>query len=168
MSNQLPPAFVSHQLSGRVRLRVPSMRNQESYFARMREQLASIPGLRRLTTNTRTASVLIEYVGELEALDQLGARLALFTLEQRPHPHSLSEWLYKITNVPDDLIKKVTDGRVDAAGVAALALTGMGISQIVRGQALPAGWTLLWNATNLIRDVGKPSDQSSVLPEELE
>jgi len=37
----------------------------------------------------------------------------------------------------------------------------MGISQIVRGHALPAGWTLLWNATNLVRDVGgKPSGDS--------
>jgi hypothetical protein len=80
MSNQLPPAFVSHQMPGRVRLRVPTMRHQKDYFARMREQLASIPGLRRLTTNTATASVLIEYVGDLEALDQLGERLALFKL----------------------------------------------------------------------------------------
>lgn len=167
MSNQLPPAFVSHQMPGRVRLRVPTMRHQKDYFARMREQLASIPGLRRLTTNTATASVLIEYAGDLEALDQLGERLALFKLESRPHPHTLSEWLYKITNAPDDLLRRVSDGRVDAAGVAALALTGMGISQIVRGQALPAGWTLLWNATNLIRDVGKPSGET-VLPEELE
>jgi hypothetical protein len=167
MSDQLPPAFVSHQVPGRVRLRVPTMRHQEPYFARMREQLAGVPGLRRLTTNTRTASVLIEYVGDLEALDQLGSRLSLFKLEQRPHPHSLSEWLYKITNAPDEVLKKVTDGRLDAAGVAALALTGMGISQIIRGQALPAGWTLLWNATNLIRDVGKPSGDG-VLPEELE
>ena len=78
MSNPLPTAFVSHQVPGRVRLRVPTMRHQEDYFARLREQLASIPGLHRLTTNTRTASVLIEYLGDVPALDQLGAQHQLF------------------------------------------------------------------------------------------
>lgn len=166
MSNELPFAFVTHQVDGRVRLRVPAMRRQDEYFERMRQRLASLPGLRRLTTNTRTASVLIEYSGQIEALDELGPRLGLFEIQNRPHPHSLSEWLYTITTHPDDILKRVTDGRVDAAGLVALALTGMGISQIVRGHALPAGWTLLWNATNLVRDVGSPPSKS-VLPEEL-
>lgn len=166
MSNDLPFAFVTHQVEGRVRLRVPGMRRQGEYFERMRASLASLPGLRRLTTNTRTGSVLIEYSGELEALGELGPRLGLFQLQNRPHPHALSEWLYALTTHPDDFLKRVTDGRVDVAGVTALALTGMGISQIVRGHALPAGWTLLWNATNLIRDVGSPP-RKSVLPEEL-
>ena len=159
MSNPLPTAFVSHQVPGRLRLRVPSMRHQEDYFARLREQLASIPGLHRLTTNTRTASVLIEYVGEVPALDQLGAQHQLFEVQQRPQTHSLSEWLYAAINQPDQLIRKVTDGRVDATGVVALALTGLGISQVVRGQALPAGMTLLLNARALIREVGKPTKE---------
>ena len=149
MSNSLPTAFVSHSVPGRVRLRVPSMRQKEDYFARLREQLASVPGMRRLTTNTRTASVLIEYAGDLPALDQLGADHALFQLEQRPHPHSLSEFLLKAASQPDELLKKLTD-------LTALALTGLGISQVFRGQALPAGLTLLLNARALIREAGKP------------
>lgn len=160
MSNELPFAFVSHQVDGRVRLRVPDMRRQDEYFERMRQRLAGLPGLRRLTTNTRTGSVLIEYSGQLEALEELGPRLGLFRLQNRPHPHSISEFLYTLTSQPDEILKKLTDGRVDAAGVTALALTGMGISQIVRGHALPAGWTLLWNSINLIRDVGSPPGQS--------
>jgi hypothetical protein len=166
MSNELPFAFVSHQVEGRVRLRVPAMRQQEEYFQRIRQRLASLPGLRRLTTNTRTGSVLIEYSGKLEALAELGPRLGLFQLQNRPHPHALSEFLYTLTTHPDELLKRFTNGRVDAAGVAAIALTGMGISQIVRGHALPAGWTLLWNATNLVRDVGSPHSKQ-ILPEEL-
>jgi len=167
MSNELPFAFVSHQVDGRVRLRVPDMRRQDEYFQRLRQRLADLPGLRRLTTNTRTGSVLIEYSGKLESLDELGSRLGLFRVQNRPHPHSISEWLYTLTSQPDDLLKRFTDGRVDAAGITALTLAGAGILQIVRGQALPAGWTLLWNATNLIRDVGSPPGKT-VLPEELE
>lgn len=167
MSNELPFAFVSHQVDGRVRLRVPDMRRQDEYFERMRERLASLPGLRRLTTNTRTGSVLIEYSGQLEALEELGPRLGLFQLQNRPHPHSLSEYLYTLSTQPDEILKKLTDGRVDAAGVTAIALAGMGISQVVRGHALPAGWTLLWNGINLIRDVGSPPGKS-VSKEELD
>ncbi|MET0388088.1 MAG: HMA2 domain-containing protein [Polyangiales bacterium] len=155
MANELPSAFVSHRAPGRVRVRIPAMRHQDDYFERLRAQLASVPGMRRLTTNTRTASVLIEFTGEIEALAQLGQRLELFDLGHRPHPHSVTEFLHVLTSQPDRILKRVTDGRVDMAGLTALALTGMGISQIVRGHALPAGWTLLWNATNLVRDVGK-------------
>lgn len=165
MSNELPFAFVSHQVDGRVRLRVPDMRRQEEYFERMRQRLASLPGLRRLTTNTRTGSVLIEYSGKLEALEELGPRLGLFQLQNRPHPHSVSEWLYTLSSHPDNMLKKLTDGRVDAAGVTALALAGMGISQIMRGHALPAGWTLLWNGINLVRDVGSPPSKSVSIEE---
>jgi hypothetical protein len=156
MSNELPTAFVSHRVPGRVRVRIPTMQNQEDYFARVRDRLATIPGMVRLTTNTRTASVLIEFSGDqLEGLSDLGQKLELFELGSRPHPHSLSEFLYKITGEPDHFVKRVTDGRLDFAGITAIALTGFGISQVIRGHALPAGWTLLWNAANLVRDVGK-------------
>ena len=160
MPNELPFAFVSHQVDGRVRLRVPTKRHQSEYFEQLRQVLASLPGLRRLTTNTRTGSVLIEYSGQLEALEELGPRLGLFQLQNRPHPHSISEWLYTLTSQPDDFLKRVSNGRVDAAGVTALALAGLGVSQIVRGHALPAGWTLLWNGINLVRDAGSPPGKS--------
>ena len=52
-----------------------------------------------------------------------------------------------------------------AAGVVLVA--GMGISQIVRGHALPAGWTLLWNGINLVRDAGSPPGKS-IPKEELD
>jgi len=156
MSNALPSAFISHSVPGRVRIRIPAMRHQSPYFERVRERLATVAGLHRLTTNTRTASVLLEYEGEIEPVEQIGERLELFALEERPHRPSLTQWIHAVASQPDALLKQVTDGRVDATGVAALALAGMGISQIVRGQALPAGLTLLWNASDLIRDAGKP------------
>jgi Heavy metal associated domain 2 len=161
MSTQLPVAFVSHSVPGRVRLRIPTMRHQDEYFARLRDKLTTVPGLKRLTTNTRTASVLLEYTGEIEPIEALGTRLGIFELGTRPHPHSLSEWLHTFTSAPDDLVKQLSDGRLDMAGVTALVLTGFGISQIVRGHALPAGWTLLWNATNLVRDVGGKGDRGA-------
>jgi hypothetical protein len=167
MSNELPFAFVSHQVDGRVRLKVPTMRRHDAYFDKLRQSLASLPGLRRLTTNTRTASVLIEYSGSLEALEELGPRLGLFQLQNRPHPHSVSEWLYTLTTKPDDTLKRLTHGRVDVAGVTAVALAGTGLLQIVRGHALPAGWTLLWNGINLVRDVGSPPSKT-VPPNQLD
>lgn len=154
--NELPQAFVSHRVHGRVRIRIPGMRNQTAYFDNLRTRMAALPGLRRLTTNTRTGSVLIEHTGEIGELAALGAKLELFQLGERPHPHSLSDYIHAVTNKPDEVLKNVTDGRVDLAGLFILAMTGMGISQIVRGHALPAGWTLLKDAAYLIKDAGKP------------
>jgi hypothetical protein len=153
----LPQAFVTHRVQGRVRFRVPGMRNQSAYFETLRQRLAALPGLRRLTTNMRTGSVLIEHTGDLVELEALGQKLELFQLGPRPTPHTLSDYLYAATSKPDAFLKTVTDGRVDVAGLTVLALCGMGIKQVVAGHALPAGWTLLWNAANLIKDAGKPS-----------
>jgi hypothetical protein len=53
------------------------------------------------------------------------------------------------------------------AGVTAVALAGTGLMQMFRGHALPAGWTLLWNGINLVRDVGSPPSKT-VPPTELD
>jgi hypothetical protein len=158
MPSELPRAFISHQTTGRVRLRVPEKRNQTNYFAELRERLATLTGLHQLTTNTRTASVLIEHSGDLPDLSELGARFGLFKLDAAPRATTLSEFLYDVTSKPDQRLKSLTRGKIDVAGLTVLALTGMGISQIVKGAALPAGWTLLWNAANLIKDAGGPRD----------
>jgi Heavy metal associated domain 2 len=158
MTNPLPQAFVTHQIRGRIRLRVPTMRNQAPYFEGLRQRLSTLPGLHRLTTNTRTGSVLIEHTGELEAIDSVGRRLELFEVGERPHPHSLNEMFYAVGAKPDSFLKNVTDGRVELSSLAVVALAGLGIKQIIGGYALPAGWTLIWNAINLVMDSGKPLD----------
>lgn len=158
MPSQLPQAFVTHQIRGRIRLRVPTMRNQAAYFEGLRQRLSTLPGLRRLTTNTRTGSVLIEHSGEIEAIESIGQRLELFELGDRPHPHSLNEMFYAVGSKPDAFLKSVTDGRVELSSVAVVALAGLGIRQIANGFALPAGWTLIWNAVSLVMDSGKPKD----------
>jgi len=158
MSTELPHAFISHRIPGRLRIRIPAMRHQELYFERVRQQMVKIPGLHRLTTNTRTGSVLLEFTGDLEGIDDWGRKLDLFELGDRPYPHALSEWLHNIPHRPENLLKVVTDGRIDVAGLTALALTGLGIRQIMQGQALPAGYSLIWDGIGLIRDAGKPGN----------
>lgn len=151
----LPQAFVTHRMQGRVRIRVPSMRNQAAYFENLRQRLATLPGLRRLTTNTRTGSVLIEYTGDIGELEALGQKLELFQLGARQHPYSLSDYLSAATSKPDAFLKNLTDGRVDAAGLTAVALAGLAVRQVVAGHALPAGWTLLRDAVNMMKDTSK-------------
>lgn len=154
-SSVLPQAFVTHRMQGRVRIRVPAMRNQAAYFENLRQRLATLPGLRRLTTNTRTGSVLIEHTGEIGELEALGQKLELFQLAPRQQPYSLSDYLYAATGKPDAFLKNVTDGRVDVAGLTAVALCGLAVRQVVAGHALPAGWTLLRDAVNIMKDASK-------------
>jgi len=158
MSTELPHAFISHCVPGRLRIRIPAMRHQDLYFERLRQQMVKIPGLHRLTTNTRTGSVLLEFKGELQGIEDWGRKLELFELGERPYPHALSEWLHNLTSPPENLLKIVTDGRIDVAGLTALALTGLGIRQVMRGHALPAGYSLIWDGVSLIRDMGKPGN----------
>jgi hypothetical protein len=161
MTQPLPRAFISHSSPGRIRLRVPEMQHQDSFFNNVRDRLGALGAVRQLSTNSRTASVLIEYSGDLGDLGELGTRNDLFSLEDAPKPASLHQWLYRVTRHPDAVLKSATGGRVDMSALGILTLTGLGIRQIATGYALPAGWTLLWNAVNLVREAADKSEPES-------
>src|SRR5437879_2986087 len=64
----LPLANVEHQLPGRVRLRVPSRQRDAPFFATIEVQLRTAAPVHRVRANPHTASVVIEYDGDLEAV----------------------------------------------------------------------------------------------------
>jgi hypothetical protein len=149
----LPSAWLSHRAAGRTRLHVPAMRMQRSYFARARERLVDVPGIRRVSTNIRTASILIEHARDRLDLAALGVEQELFHIEPDSPPVTLSEQLRRVERRADAALESATGGRVDLTGAAALAYTAFGAAQVVRGETLPAALTLFWSAFSLLRRV---------------
>lgn len=146
----LPLAFLSHSLPNRMRLHVPAMRRERAYFAAVRERLISVRGVTRVATNARTAGILIEHREPID-VEAAGTEHALFRVAPEVvYPH-LSAELHRVADQTDELLTSMTSGRVDLTGAAALMFAGLGVRQMVRGDALPAGLSLLWSAVSLLR-----------------
>lgn len=149
---ELPLAFLSHSMPNRMRLHVPSMRQRRDYFTSVRERLIGVHGVTRVATNTRTAGILIEHREPID-IEAAGVDHALFRVApDEVHPH-LSAELHSVADRADELLTGMTQGRVDLTGAAALMFAGLGVRQMVRGDALPAGLSLLWSAVALLRRV---------------
>jgi len=134
----LPSAQIEHQISGRMRLRVPMRRGDTAFFAAVEEQLRDAPGLHALRTNSRTGSLLLLYEDDVGAVLALARERGLFEVvppepgvrlaskggtrsgRMRPAPHPLS--------------------------MTAVGLAGLAVCQAVRGRILGNAAESLWHA----------------------
>lgn len=80
----LPQAVVAHQIRGRCRLVVPSMRGNPRYFTLACARLRTIPSLRNVRVSRITGSIVLEYTGSFEQIAWIGRRHRLFLIEALP------------------------------------------------------------------------------------
>lgn len=76
----LPVAYPVHSISGRVRLKVPSMRGDRQYFSTLPALLREIPGLDVTRTNAIAGSAVIEHDMPLAQLKRVGWKRSAFLL----------------------------------------------------------------------------------------
>jgi hypothetical protein len=151
-TDDLPSAWLSHRMSGRTRSHVPAMRKRRDYFARARERLIRVSGVKRVSTNVRTGSILVEHGRDPLDLAALGAELALFRVEDESEPVSLSEHARRVEARADTALGDVTGGRVDLSGATSLTYAALGMYQIARGgDVMPAALTMFWSAISVLR-----------------
>jgi hypothetical protein len=153
----LPKAFICHLSSGRVRVRIPAMRNDASYFSRIEEFLSPIPGIEKVATNPKTASVLVLHNIELENTDDLESvasyseMTGLFKLvvpDRRPAP--LTQNLAAAFDALNERLKSATGGVLDIPGVGVLGLLGITIVQVSQGAVAVPAITALWYASSIL------------------
>jgi hypothetical protein len=144
----IPDAHVSHGMSCRLRIKIPSKRGDVSYFSALRERLSGCPGVEEIKANPRTASALISYECETKTLAKFARENGLFVLKRRtPGRKSF------FSNVSDTFegynkdLMKMTGGEVDIPSLVFLSLVISGIWQIARGNlAMPAWYTAFYYA----------------------
>jgi hypothetical protein len=80
MVRELKGITVAHALPGRVRLKIPRVKENPELARQAQEKLGRIPGIHRVEANPATGSLLIIYdvamLASLEALGPLGAIFA--------------------------------------------------------------------------------------------
>jgi hypothetical protein len=147
----LAPAYVSHRLPGRARIRIPSQRDQGAYFARVAKELAGFAAVTDVVVNPLTGSVLVTHRGELEAIVRQARKKGLFDVESLvAHERGLSETLVEEFGSVRRELRDLTDGGLDLEELALLLLLAFAAVQLWRGHILAPAVTLLWYATSLV------------------
>lgn len=148
----IPAAHIAHQTVERLRIRIPSRKGEADYFSEVTKALQEKISMAEIQVNPATGSVLLKGPEmNAAAVATVGEEASLFALNTRP---SGSEPLSKkIARPIRDLSRSVnrfSGGELDLPGMAFLALIGVGVYQITRGNiAAPPWYSAFWYALGL-------------------
>jgi hypothetical protein len=144
------PVQTAHWMPGRVRLRVPSLRENSQGAALVREKLPTIEGVRSVALNPATGSVLIVYREGIVRPELLFAAVVRLMnldaeLKRMPEP-TVTRELREILGSANRMVYDRTGGLVDLWSAGLILLAAIGIQRLlVQGiRAFPAGLTLVW------------------------
>jgi hypothetical protein len=152
---------VTHDIPGRVRIRIPSKQRDASYFALLEEKLKKCDGIDALQANPLTGGVLMLHHVDLPAIAQYAKQNELFALVERPSVAPVSVQVAARFRSLDRGLRSATAGSIDLSGAAFVGLTLAGMYQLLRRNIWPAGLTLLWYATSVVaRAKGKNDDRN--------
>ena len=156
-------AHVVHATTRRARLRLPSMKGDTRFFARLKEELSHLAPVRDVHVNALTGSVLVRHSGDFDAVARHAHEHDLFDVQETPHeteaateaPTSAStarttERVRELLVHADETLRRQTKGTVDLRIITFAALVGGSAYQLVRGNFLPAGGTMLAQAMSLL------------------
>jgi hypothetical protein len=159
-------AHLAHATRGRARLRLPASKGDARAFRRIEDELRKCPSVIDVATNAATASVLVRYRGDFDAVSRHAEAQALFEIQASdparadeggsfagPSSRTLDE-LRRALGTADERLRQRTSGRVDLGTVAFGALLGGSIYQLARGEFLPVGGTMLMQAIGVL--FGRP------------
>jgi hypothetical protein len=166
-----PSAYIKHQLPGRVRLKIPQKRGDFRYFDRIAELFTDCPGITQLQLNPPAASILICHVTETDFLNiaEFAQTNGLFTITEQPEetysmPYlPIPKFTSKGLNRVDESLMDFSQGLLDGRSLLILALIGLAVRQMTRGNIMGPATTLLWYAFSLLKaENGKTFDSDSL------
>jgi hypothetical protein len=160
-SETQPSAFIKHQLPGRVRLKIPQKKGDFRYFDRIAESFAECLGITQLQLNPPAASILICHRTDTPFQDivEFAETKSLFSLTEMPKDYEA----ITIPNLPlatltstglsriDKSLLSFSHGRLDGRSLLFLALIGLAIHQITRGNIMAPAASLLWYALDVLK-----------------
>ena len=142
-------AYIQHAIPGRMRLKVPSRRGDEGYFADVARKLSKVREVRRSEVNAATASVLIEYdpgaAEDTGRLLEIGRQLGLDEVIAGAPP-VLEDLQHRSAGVRREVGSFLGSTGLDLNASVFLVLLGLSVIQVMRGQILAPAVTLAWYA----------------------
>ena len=158
-------AHICHCTPYRLRIKVPSRRNQVEYFSNLKDQFSQYDAFEEIQVNAKTAGILL--VGDridLNGIEEYAKANDLFTLESHANSVPASHRLVQPFESFDRSLQAITKGNLDLISLVFYGLLGSGIYQIAKGNISAPPWhTAFWYAfglftAHLARKPIKPTD----------
>jgi hypothetical protein len=148
------PVRTVHALPGRIRFRVPSLIQNRKGKELIEGRLSGLAGIDSVAVNEVTGSVLI-YFSESEVRADLlfAAIVKLLGLEaevENPPPPLIAKELKMLGRSLNRAVYEKTGGIINLWTALMIVLAAYGVRRVMTdgARAWPAGFTLLWWATN--------------------
>jgi hypothetical protein len=144
-------AIIVHQMEGRMRLRTPDMRGENTYFKKIEDSMAQLDDIYAVSTRPLTGSILIEHDGiTTEALGKWAEENQLFELsEPAPLKHadaSIAQISQHRLNRLDEMLKNGSEGRFDLLSLLMLMSIGLIVNEFLNGRLAAGSFALVWYA----------------------
>jgi hypothetical protein len=155
-------AWVVHRIAGRLRLRLPEHKGDAPFFAALAETAQSLQGVVGTRASPLVASLVIEHeVPEPGGIEAMLGAIGLDLVEGEPPAEPPLEVLKSGLAAVERELRGITGNAADLRTLGFLALATAGLVQVARGQTLSAASSLLWHATDLLRELPRVSRMAS-------
>ncbi len=149
---KLPEARITHIISGRLRIKIPSKKGNTSYFESLERKFSDCDKVQKVEASAVTAGVLLLHDADIKNISKFAEENRLFVVEkQRSERMPLVK---RISSGFKDLNRRTTrftGGELDLPGAVFVSLLTLSIYQIARGNFFaPAWYTSLWYAVNMV------------------
>ena len=138
-----PTAYIEHELTNRLRLRVPSERGNAPFFQNAIAQLRKAPGVTRVSANPATGSLLVCHDVSTDAIVSVLARDCRYAIGAGVPSRARNQ-------------RRGSIRARDPNEVLAVGLSGLGVLQVARGQVTGSAAENLWNAYRAQTHLKKP------------
>ena len=147
-------AEVVHNLEGRTRFKIPSLKGDEEGFKILKEQLLKIESITSVETSPITGTLLLSYSKDIEPTLLLGIIIKLLGLEEKIKAGNESLITREVRNIEESMtlaIEEKTNGLLDLRSVLFLSLMALGIRNLIKYPNLtPPAFNYLWGAYTII------------------
>ncbi len=140
-----------HRMARRLRVKIPAKKGDALYFETAEQIFKGCAPVEEVSTNPVTASMLIQFKGDAEAILAFAESKQLFAVvEQIEQSTDFHKTVKESFNSIDQQVKHWTQGSVNLGGLAFVALVGTGVYQIVRGNFTNIPWySAFWYALGI-------------------
>jgi len=156
------PAYVTHAVPGRTRIKIPAKRGNGLFFAQLESGLQKCPDIASIQVNHRAGSALITFraEGSLASVSRYARQHKLFRLENDPPPlKSVGEILADQLAQVNRLIGAGSRGHIDLQTLFFFLFLVLGMQQVWRGQIMQPAIPLLWRAVGILKNLNKNMDR---------
>jgi len=144
--------YISHQSPGRLRLKFPMQKGDESFFNKLGKRLLSCPGVQKVEGNPLTGSVLMLHESDSQSIVEFAREKKIFHLsEPKKTETPYHESFISSFSALNERVKSAMNGQIDFWGMTSFALIAAGIYQVARGNLVAIPWyTALYYGSNIL------------------